>query len=224
MKRWMLLALCVAAVMGSVRAVSMSWDDPSLEWKSIDEAAGSTSKGSANVHLSKKAFTVSLTMTISGFNPSSWAGGRWPNFLQIGDSTKAGDLSVCTDSGSYVRVTGDVATKVSKQDKYGPSDMKVTNGQHTIVLTYEDGLVKVYWDSRLAVAFEAEQKFGSDITKLHWGERHDSYDTTTDVDDSMKWQVDELKYLSDQVVVPEPTALALLALGVAGMALRRRAA
>ena len=101
----------------------------------------------------------------------------------------------------------------------------ITNGTHEVAITGDNGTLSYYYDGRLLGSIEVNT---DDISAVSWGYQRPGNNVLPGSWSMDVAYVNGMTYgeVGDAIAasIPEPTALALLALGVAGVALRRRVA
>ena len=215
MRKLFALALACAVCAGTASAAALKWTDSEGNLTTSELTYNSTLTGKST----SSTFSVLLTVTV-GTLPANT---NW-NIIEVYGSDDT--------EGFKVRVEGSQWMLLKYKD--GGNDIDLNNGSSNNLYT---NLNTAPGELRVAISVDGTSIHAAvtDGTAIYTNTQAIDFDTldswkigtsvsgfTIDelaVFDGVAWTDEQLK----AAVLPEPTALALLALGVAGLALRRRA-
>ena len=219
MKKSFLIAACAALALGTAQAAGLNW----AYLPEVDGYASLGEKTSAgrqtNIELGTK-WTVLANVTINNADAIT---SNWPVLLGVSTGT---DNNENGNLGSPWRVLITGSTKlIGGTNITVEGAPTITNGTHEVAITGDNGTLSYYYDGRLLGSIEVNT---DDISAVSWGYQRPGNNVLPDSWSMDVAYVNGMTYgeVGDAIAasIPEPTALALLALGVAGVALRRRVA
>ena len=219
MKKTFLIAACAALALGTAQAAGLNW----AYLPEVDGYASLGEKTSAgrqtNIELGTK-WTVLANVTINNADAIT---SNWPVLLGVSTGT---DNNENGNLGSPWRVLITGSTKlIGGTNITVEGAPTITNGTHEVAITGDNGTLSYYYDGRLLGSIEVNT---DDISAVSWGYQRPGNNVLPGSWSMDVAYVNGMTYgeVGDAIAasIPEPTALALLALGVAGVALRRRVA
>ncbi len=235
MKKMMMLA-AMAMLAVNAQAITESWD---CNWQTAaSNVTSAEGKNWANPALGR-TFALTMTVTFSAIAEKVAANaflGAGPALLAFGaekDGTKqqlniafngwstANDIVLTGDT--RVSAGGDNTTTGTSTGGSPNWDVASTalatfenDKQYKLEVIQANGIISVYWNNDLVI--ETARALENEGTFVQWASDGNGENKLTD-DNVGAFTIGTVQYAT---VLPEPTALALLALGVAGVALKRK--
>lgn len=212
-----LIAAALLCLAGSAQAATLSWNDTDV-----------TANTPQTFSWAQGSFSVALAFNLASLNGAETtlltvdAGSNKNQFLTITKAADSGDVILgmtWSDGGSWRKTSSDIA-KLAGLLKTGENLISIVFDSH-------DNQVWMNWYINGTFLKGNDQGVGSMFTN-NGGDVSDfanvKLNSVTPGVNGTLYTVAGVATEEDIGLLPEPTALAVLALGVAGAALRRRAA
>lgn len=207
MKRFGLALFAALAVAGVSSALTVNWDAALMGnalyggWQGVAIVSGNITEAKAYADV----------LGVSG-NTATWKGENGLGFAQVtnvSEGTRYGTVNSGAN-GSYGPLWSENGISTRKVYQ-GTFALDNPSGGFALVLFNDYNQSYAVYNYRLWESVQGEDTLSLDLGDIGWTGNKNSAGSGT-------------LAVHDAVTVPEPTALALLALGVAGLALRRRVA
>ena len=220
MKRTLLTAAFAALTLGAVQATE-------IDWGLLPAVSGYASLGTqtsagrqTGIELGTK-WTVLANVTINDIRAIN---SGWPVLIGVSDNVD-GDTNGQLKSPWRVLIDASRQIINATDANLGDSAPALTDGTHEVAITGDGTKLSYYYDGDLLGSITADGV--ANVSAITWGQQRPDYNVLPGEWSMDIAYVDGMTYdeVGDAIAaLPEPTALALLALGVAGVALRRRVA
>ena len=217
MKR-LLFASLVAVAATTLQAVNYDWTAVSTN----NAATGQVTLENGLSHT--KGFAVRLSINVTAVPTSMDNSNWWPTLLSLSSSEHSiANITANMTQDDGIRLdtkNGEGATQ-STQIMVS-SNTALTTGEHTTVLADDGKTMTLPLDGTELVSTDYTLDYDPNL--VAWGQQAGyPNDTYLNANDQFQYTIESLQ-VGRVETIPEPTVLASLALGVAGVALRRRVA
>ena len=222
MKKSLLTAAFAALALGAAQALTIDWSGATT----VDIADSAVTRGSYTLELGGATkWSAKVTLKLgNGFSFAQYpSGARYPGVVGVSGTTFLTMNMFSSDAASNGAITIDTNTGTSSVNL--GSVKAVANTSYTLTISGNGEMIAFYVNDVLIGTTAA----ASGNPTIFWGAQNAGTSGGNPLANGANRDVGDVVFSDLTVktgvaVLPEPTALALLALGVAGVALRRRVA